>query len=178
MKFTSYNPSNIDEIKQLYTKTFTDSESESEGLIVGNLAYELMTSTPAEDLYVFLAIENDVILGSIIFSRLRLANNVNAFLLSPMGVHSSQQGKGIGQKLITFGLDSLKESGVELVFTYGDPNFYAKVGFMPISESIVKAPLPPSFPEGWLGQSLVSDKIEPIAGDSYCVEALNKPEIW
>jgi hypothetical protein len=33
-------------------------------------------------------------------------------------------------------------------------------------------------PEGWLGQSLVGDEIEPIAGNSYCVEAFNKPEYW
>ena len=34
-----------------------------------------------------------------------------------------------GQQLINFGLAHLKEIGVELVFTYGDMNFYSKVGF-------------------------------------------------
>ena len=32
--------------------------------------------------------------------------------------------------------------------------------------------------EGWLSQSLVSDKIKPIAGSSYCVKAFNNPEYW
>jgi len=45
-------------------------------------------------------------------------------------------------------------------------------------EKIAKAPLKLTQPEGWLGQSLVSDEIEPIAGNSYCVEAFNKPEDW
>lgn len=103
---------------------------------------------------------------------------MNALLLSPVAVLSSYQRKGVGQKLITFALDSLKENGVELAFTYGDPNFYSKVGFSLISESTVKAPLTLSYPEGWLGKSLINQKIEPISGHSYCVDALNKPEIW
>ena len=82
------------------------------------------------------------------------------------------------QKLINFGINRLKENGVRLVFTYGDPDFYSKVGFNIITEKIAKAPLKLTQPEGWLGQSLVSDEIEPIAGNSYCVEAFNKPEYW
>jgi len=61
---------------------------------------------------------------------------------------------------------------------YGDPNFYSKVGFSAIDEKLVPAPLNLEYPEGWLAQSLVGDEIEPIAGKSYCVEELNKPEYW
>ena len=64
------------------------------------------------------------------------------------------------------------------LFTYGDPNYYSKVGFKPITEKLIKAPLKLSYPEGWLAQSLVSDEIQPITGNSYCVEAFNKPRIW
>jgi putative acetyltransferase len=60
----------------------------------------------------------------------------------------------------------------------GDPGFYSKVGFRPITEKLVKAPLKLMYPEGWLGQSLLSDEIEPITGNSHCVDALNKPEYW
>jgi len=60
---------------------------------------------------------------------LTFESEVNAFLLGPVAIHTSYQGKGIGQKLINFGLNTLKENGVELAFTYGDPNFYSKVGF-------------------------------------------------
>ena len=76
------------------------------------------------------------------------------------------------------GIQQLTKEGVKLVFTYGDPNYYSKVGFRAITEEIAKAPLELSQPEGWLCQSLVGDEIEPIAGNSYCVEALNKPEYW
>jgi len=178
MKLSTYNSSNIEEIKQLVTKTFSASEGQAEGLLIGNLAYDFMTSTDARNLYCFVATENGQIIGSIFFSRLTFESDVNAFLLGPVAIHTSCQGKGIGQKLINFGLNTLKKNGVELAFTYGDPDFYSKVGFNLIAVKLVKAPLKLTYPEGWLGQSLVSDKIEPIAGSSYCVEAINKPEYW
>ena len=178
MKISTYDPSNIEEIKQLFTKTFSDSEGQSEGLLIGDLSYDLLDNSDAKDLYCFVASENDLIIGSIILSRLTFESKVNAFLLSPVAIHTGYQGKGIGQKLIGFGLNALKEKGVELVFTYGDPGFYSKVGFRIITEKVVKAPLKLTYPEGWLCQSLVSDEIKPIKGRSFCVEALNKPELW
>jgi len=178
MNISPYSPSNIKEVKQLFTKVFSDSEGESEGLLIGNLAYELMASTDAQDLYGFVAIEKEEIIGSILFTKLTFESEVNAFLLSPVAIQTNHQGKGIGQKLINFGIKHLKENGVVLVFTYGDSKFYSKVGFSRIPEKLAKAPFKLTYPEGWLGQSLVSDKIEPIKGSSYCVEALNNPEYW
>ncbi|MBT3321882.1 MAG: N-acetyltransferase [Anaerolineae bacterium] len=178
MKLSAYHSSKIEEIKELFTKTFSDSEGQSEGLVIGNLVHELLTSTANHDFYCFVAAENEQIIGSIIFSRMTFEAEINAFLLSPVAISTSHQQKGIGQKLINFGLNTLKENGVELAFTYGDPNFYAKVGFSQITEKVVKAPLKLTYPEGWLAQSLLSDEIEAIMGNSYCVEAFNKPEIW
>ena len=178
MKFSTYNPSNIEEIKQLLTKTFSDSEGQSEGLLIGNLTYDFMTSTEAHDFYCFVATENEQIIGSIFFTRMIFERDINAFILSPVATHTDHQGKGVGQKLINFGLNALKENGVELAITYGDPNFYSKVGFSVIAEQVVPAPQKLEQPEGWLAQPLVGDEIEPIAGKSHCVEALNKPELW
>jgi len=178
MKLSIYNPNNVEEIKQLFTKTFSDSEGQSEGLVIGNLVYELMARTDGNDLYGFVATESQRIIGSIFFSRMTFENKVEAFLLSPVAIMTSCQGKGIGQKLINFGLNVLKENGVELVFTYGDPNFYTKVGFSHITENVVKAPLKLTYPKGWLGQSLGGYEIEPITGNSHCVDAFNNPELW
>ena len=136
-----------------------------------------MTSTDSQDIYGFVATENDKIIGSIFFTRITFQSGVNAFLLSPVAIHTGYQRKGIGQKLINFGINHLKENRVSIVLTYGDLNFYSKVGFKLIAEKIAKAPLKLTYPEGWLAQSLVSDKVEPITGNSYCVEAFNKPEI-
>lgn len=178
MKLSTYNPNDIREIRQLFTLTFSDSEGQSEGFLIGNLVHDLITNTDDHDLYGFVATENEQIIGCIFFSRLTFENSTTAFLLSPVAILTSYQGKGVGQKLINFGLSTLKGNGVELALTYGDPNFYSKVGFSLITEKIVKAPFNLTFPDGWLGQSLVRDKIKPIDGNSLCVDAFNKPEIW
>ena len=178
MKLSTYNPGNADEIEQLFVKTFSDSEGQSEGELIGSLVRDFMDSTDANDLYCFIATENEQIIGSIFFSRLTFESGIDAFILAPVAIQTDHQGKGVGQKLINFGLNALKESGTELVLTYGDPKFYSKVGFGVITEKIVPAPLKLEYPEGWMGQSLVSNEIEPIAGKSYCVEELNKPELW
>ena len=178
MEYTKYDITKVEEINHLFIKTFSDSEGESEGLVIGALTNSLLTSTDTNDFYCFVATENDEIVGGVIFSRLTFESGIKAYILSPMATSTKHQGKGIGQKLINFGLNTLKEDGVELAVTYGDPNFYSKVGFSVISEKIIPAPLKLSYPEGWLGQSLVSDIIDPILGKSYCVEALNKPDLW
>jgi len=178
IEFLPYNSSSIGEIKHLFTNVFSDSEGESEGLIIGSLVYNLMTETDAQDLYGFIALENAKIIGSIFFTRLTFESNVTAFLLSPVAVHTNYQGKGIGQKLINYGMLVNIQNDIELVFTYGDPKFYSKIGFSSINEKFVKAPFTLTSPEGWLGQSLVNDEIEPIPGDSCCVAAFNKPGLW
>ena len=178
MDLLKYKPEQVDQIKSLFTKVFSDSESESEGILIGNLAYELMTETDEVDLYGFVAIEQEVIIGCIFFSRLTFDSGINAFILSPVAVHTDYQGKGVGQQLINYGINTLKNEGVELIMTYGDPNFYSKVGFKPVNEETIKAPLRLTYPEGWLGHSLNSNSVDPIAGQPSCVKALNKPEYW
>jgi len=178
MNLFPYNPNNADEIKSLFTKVFTDSEGQSEGILIGHLAGELMAETDNKDLYGFVAIEDEKILACIFFSRLTFESNIRAFILSPVAVHTEHQGKGIGQQLINYGIKILKNEGVELVMTYGNPDFYSKVGFNPVKEETIKAPFHLAYPEGWLGQSLISNSVKPIAGHSSCVKALSKPEYW
>lgn len=178
MKLSTYKKSDAEEITKLFSKVFSDSEGEAEGSLIGSLVFDLMKFTGSEDIYGFVATENDQIIGSIFFTRLTFENAINAFILSPVAIHTSHQRKGIGQNLINFGINHLKEEGVQLAFTYGDPNFYSKVGFKCITEKTAKAPLKLTQPEGWLCQSLVGDDIKPIAGNSRCVEALNKHEYW
>lgn len=178
MEYSEYNPSKTEEINQLFISTFSDSEGKDEGLAIGELTNDYFTNTDDNDFYCFVATENDEVIASVFFTKMTFESGIKAYILSPMATLTEYQGKGIGQKLINFSLNVLKNNGVELALTYGDINFYSKVGFKQVSEDIVPAPLKLSYPEGWLGQSLVSDNIEPITGKSFCVEALNKPSLW
>jgi len=178
MKLSSYQQINAAEIRRLFTKVFSDSEGPKEGALIGDLVLDLMENTQSPDIFGFIATEQARIIGCIFFTRLSFENATEAFILSPVAVDTDHQGKGVGQKLINFGLDRLREKGVKLIFTYGDPGFYAKVGFRHITEDVVQAPLTLTHPEGWLGQSLDGGEIAPIPGSSSCVKAFNNPQYW
>lgn len=178
MQYSSAHSQEAADIERLVNRTFSDSEGQAEGEMVGRLARDLMSGTPAGDLYSFVAREGGQIVGSIFFSRITFECDLNAFILAPVAVETNHQGRGIGQALIKHGLGVLSKDGVELVITYGDPGYYAKVGFRPVTEAVVPAPLPLQHPEGWLAQFLTGDEIHPIKGNSSCVEALNNPDYW
>jgi putative acetyltransferase len=178
MNFGVYESSCALDIKKLFTDVFTNSEGEEEGNLIGNLAFELQETTDPRDIFGFLAKDGEIIAGCIFFTRMTFEISISAFILSPVAISTQYQNQGLGQKLIKFGINQMKNNDVELVFTYGDPNYYSKVGFIHITEEIVKAPLKMTFPEGWLAQSLTSDEIEPIRGNSTCVKALMKQKYW
>jgi len=178
MDFSSYKELEKTEIKQLFYNVFSESEGSSEGALIANLVLDLMDTTAINDISGFVAKDEEKLIGSIFFTRLNFDTPIEAFILSPVAVHSDYQGKGIGQTLINYGLQQLKKNEVELAFTYGDPNYYSKVGFQQISEDMIKAPLKMSQPEGWLCQSLAGDEIMPISDKPRCVEALNDQKYW
>ena len=154
-----------------------------DGVSVEALAEDLVVSTPAVDICGFVALDGEEVVATIIFSRLTIEESRSSsslsFLLSPVAVHTSYQGRGIGQGLIRFGLESLKTEGVKCVITYGDPGFYGKVGFRAISPDQVQPPFPLSQPLGWLGQNLVdADGIDSLKGKCRCVSAFNDPRYW
>ncbi|MFC3151908.1 GNAT family N-acetyltransferase [Litoribrevibacter euphylliae] len=183
MELAPYSVQHSVEIQNLYEKTFSDSEGESEGTAIRDLVACLMSDTATQDLFGFVAYKADKVIGCIFFSRLEFDDPVEAFLLSPVAVDTKFQGQGVGQALINFGLEQLKKNEVRLVFTYGDPNYYSKVGFQQISEDIAKAPFKLSQPHGWLCQSLDGSDLAALAGNARCgtarcVAAFNVPELW
>jgi predicted N-acetyltransferase YhbS len=168
-----------DSIMDLFRATFTASEGAEEGALIGDLVRNLLASTAQPDRFVFIAEEEGAIIGGIFFSRLIYEQDQRTvFVLAPVAVATEQQGKGIGQRLLNHGLAVLRSAGVDIAMTYGDPGYYAKVGFRPISEADAAAPFKLQHPEGWLAQSLIDQAITPLKGPSRCVEALNDPVFW
>lgn len=166
-------------IIDLFRATFTASEGAEEGAVIGDFVTALLSTTPAEDIFVFSAIEEGTVQACAIFTRLRFAEDARkAFILSPMAVATAQQGKGLGQKLLRHALQLLQDADVDVAFTYGDINFYGRVGFRQIDKSMAKAPLPLSHPEGWLARSLTEAELTPLQGAATCVPALNDPALW
>ena len=177
MELRKYQKSEANEIIELFKRVFSDSEGESEGLVISELVENIFKSTDEKDLFGFVSRTEDKITGCILFSRLTFETPIEAFMLSPVAVDTEHQGQGIGQKLINYGINELRSKGVELVFTYGDPNFYSKTGFKSISQEQIKSPYPLSHPEGWLGQSIQGNQIE-IPEKPSCVKAFDNPHYW
>jgi predicted N-acetyltransferase YhbS len=167
------------QIIDLCAAAFTASEGEAEGASIARLVTDLLSSTPGEDILVVRALEGGTLVGAAGFSRLRYdEDDRTVFLLSPVAVRTDRQGEGVGQTMLTYGLDLLREKGVDVVLSYGDPSYYAKVGFRQVAEHLAAPPRPLSDPPGWLGQSLTDRDMRPLAGRSQCVPALDRPEYW
>ena len=190
MKCVEFRPAQTDAVLNLYTSVFAAAEDTEEGAVIGRLVGELIATTADADIVGFLAVPELVadgrdaaagetsLAGCIFFSRLKLSNAQPAFLLSPVAVATELHGRGVGQQLIRHGIDAMRGRGVELLFTYGDPAFYGKVGFQPISEDFIRAPFTLSQPQGWLAQSLTGTPLRPIDGPTRCVSAFGDPSYW
>jgi predicted N-acetyltransferase YhbS len=166
-------------IIDLFIATFTASEGADEGALIGELVRNMLGTTADDDLFVFTAAEAGAIVGAILFSRLTYDNDDRSvFVLGPAAVAPDHQRKGIGQRLISHGLEALRDAGVDIAVTYGDPNYYSRVGFAPISEAQAPAPFALNHPEGWLGQSLTDQALTPLQGPCRCVGALHDPVFW
>jgi predicted N-acetyltransferase YhbS len=167
------------EMADLFEASFRASEGEQEGRLIGRLALDLMLHTPVEERVICVAEDAGTLIGAIVFSRLRYPQDPRrVFVLAPVAVAPERQGQGIGQQLLRFGLDALRAAGVDVALTYGDPRFYAKLGFAPLREVDAQAPFPLQMPQGWLGQSLTAQPLMPLQGPSQCVAALNDPVFW
>ena len=166
------------EVTSLFTSVFTASEGDKEGRLIGNLASELSSRTDNQEIICFGTYEEGSIIGSIFFTRLRFNEVIQVYMLAPVAVSTKHHGEGVGQALINYGLNELKNRSVAVVVTYGDPSFYSKVGFQALSESVIQAPLKLSMPEGWLGQSLTEEPIPTVYDRPICVKEFNDPVYW
>jgi putative acetyltransferase len=54
---------------------------------------------------------------------------VDVWLLSPLSVVPTQQGRGIGTALLAAAVDAARASGTPLLFLEGDPGYYGARGF-------------------------------------------------
>jgi len=169
---------NQSEITELFASVFTSSEGEEEGKLIGKLVSELSSNIENQEIICIGAYESNSLIGAIFFTRLRFNEATKIYMLAPVAVSTKHQGKGVGQALITYGLNEMKNRSASVAITYGDPSYYSKVGFKNLSENIIQAPLKLSMPEGWLGQSLTEEPIHTINERPTCVEAFNDSVYW
>lgn len=166
-------------LTDLFAGTFAASEGAGQGALIGGLVRDLLAGTPPQDIRVFCAEDADRLIGAGIFTRLQYPQDPRrVVLLSPMAVATDRQRQGVGRTLLARALAELRAEGVGVAMTYGDPAYYAQVGFRPITEDQARAPLPLSAPHGWLGQSLDGRGMPGLRGPSHCAAALDRADLW
>ena len=165
-------------VAALFTSVFTHSEGEQEGKLIGDLASVLAERIDNQEIICIVAEADDELIGAIFFTRLKFDEDIDVFMLSPVAVSTTHQGSGVGQALIRQGLRELGSRAVKVAITYGDPSYYAKVGFQPLSQEVIQAPLPLSMPQGWLGQALQGETIPTLTSRPTCVQEFDNAQYW
>ncbi|MBL37613.1 MAG: GNAT family N-acetyltransferase [Xanthomonadales bacterium] len=157
-----------------------DAFPEGEGAPVAKLAADLLEEKTTPETLSLVAESDGAIVGHVAFSPVFVEgiDDFNGYILAPLGVKASSQKGGVGRALIEYGMRRLSEKGVEVVFVYGDPDYYGRFGFNAEAASVYNAPYPLQYPFGW--QAAVLD--EPTPCDSpvtiACVESLSDPGLW
>ncbi|MEZ5277711.1 MAG: N-acetyltransferase [Opitutaceae bacterium] len=165
--------SDAPDIRGVHLAAFGD-----EGPLVADLALELMADKSAEPMLVLVAESEKGVVGSIIFSSVRIpgAKSGPSYLLAPLAVAPEFQHMGVGKQLIESGLTALRERGGELIFVLGDPRYYSRFGFS--AEHKVRAPYDLPYPDAWMCRPLGKLVPELIEGQLACAESLKRPEHW
>lgn len=179
MRISTDYHTTADALITMFTDSFTASEGAEEGAVIRTMVTDMLSTVPAKDMFVFSAWEENALLGAIIFTRMRFdEDDRTVFILSPVAVAPAHQRKGVGQYMLRHGLEALRDAGVDIALTYGNPKYYDKVGFAQITPEQAAPPQALKYPYGWLGQSLTGGDFAPLKGPSACIAALNKPEYW
>ncbi len=147
-----------------------------------NLVRDLLADESAKPVVSLLAFQGNQAVGHLLFTRARLEPDTghSISILAPLAVVPDYQKKGIGGKLIKKGLELLSNSGVDLVFVLGHPEYYPRHGFQPAGRLGFEAtyPIPDDKSDAWMVQALSPGIIGAITGKVICADAMNKSEYW
>jgi len=151
-----------------------------EGQVVASLAIKLLNEKTTPETFSLVAELDGTVVGHIAFSPVTIDANGNwtGYILAPLGVKPAYQKRRIGSQLVESGIELLTKKGVNVLFVYGDPEYYGKFGFGFQTAARYSPPCDLQYPTGWLAVALCDDGFaEPTAKIS-CVAALHDPALW
>ena len=150
---------------------------------VAELTRDLLEDPSAKPALSLLALRDGRAVGHILFTAARLdqtRNTISASILAPLAVIPEAQKQGIGGRLVERGLQRLSESGVDLVFVRGHPEYYPRHGFRTAGHIGFEAPypIPDKNADAWMVQALRPNVIGSVRGKVICADGLDRPEHW
>ncbi|MEM8723336.1 MAG: N-acetyltransferase [Cyanobacteria bacterium P01_G01_bin.39] len=136
-----------DDIPEVYLSAFSKDERE----IVSKLAINLLFEETTPQTISLVAETGGAVVGHVAFSPVAIDNNENlqGYILAPLGVKSDYQNRGIGSKLIDTGIQRLLNMGVNILFVYGDPKYYSRFGFSADTATLYIPPYKLQYSYGW-----------------------------
>jgi len=166
--------SDVNSIRLLHENAF----GEPEGKVIAQLVCDLFDDKSAIPLLSLVVEENEKIVGHIIFSPVKIDDNneISTYILAPLAISKTSQRKGLGTKLINFGLEELKRRDVDIVLVLGDPKYYKRVGFK--AGHNITPPYELEYPEAWMAIELKPGMLSGIEGIAQCSSSLSSPEYW
>ena len=98
------------------------------------------------------AIENNKIVGYILFTKIKIGNNTE-IALAPLAVLPEYQKQGVGSKLIEEGHKIAKKLGYHFSIVLGSEKYYPKFGYVPAIQYGIEAPFD-VFSENFMAKKL------------------------
>jgi len=165
-----------DNVRDVYLCAFSEGERE----IVSKLAINLLSERTAPQTISLMAESEGAVVGHVAFSPVTIDNNENlqGYILAPLGVKPDYQKRRIGSKLVGSGMQQLLKMGVNILFVYGDPEYYSKFGFSADVADRYTPPYKLQYPFGWQAIVLNECNIVQSSIGIACVTSLCDPELW
>ncbi len=176
MKIRAAVPRDRNAIRQLHLQAF----DESENSMVAALAVNLLDEETTPPTLAFVADIDAIVAGHVAFSPVTAESDhsFTGYILAPLGVSPAHQGVGVGSRLTEHGIEQIANTGVDLLFVYGDPKYYGRFGFSAATAEPYLPPYSLEYPFGW--QALALDAKDPPGSPIpiACVASLSDPELW
>ena len=165
-----------DDVRGIYLYAFPEGERE----IVSKLAANLLLEETTPQTISLVAETEGALVGHVAFSPVTIDSNENlqGYLLAPLGVTPGYQKRRIGSKLIESGMQQLSNMGVNILFVYGDPKYYSRFGFSADAAARYTPPFGLQYPFGWQAIALNECIIEKASCKISCVASLCDPKLW
>lgn len=170
-------PSKNDDLESI-ASLYEDAFGEHDGKVIAQLALDIIEDETAVPFLSIVAENHNSIVGHITFSPVVIEGEkeLSTYILAPLAVSKAHQKKGIGTKLINYGLDEMRKHSVDIILVLGDPHYYTRVGFN--GEHNIKPPYKLEYPEAWMALELNPEVLKKVKGVAQCCSSLSSPEHW
>jgi len=165
-----------DDIYSVHWSAFAEGERE----IVSKLAVNLLSEEATPQIVSLVAETEGIVVGHVAFSPVTIDSNesFHGYILAPLGVKPDYQNRLIGSKLIECGMQQLSRMVVDILFVYGDPEYYSKFGFSVDAAECYIPPYKLQYPFGWQGIALNECSTGKPSIKIACVTSLCDPALW